>query len=166
MLKTDLELNDLNELSLNENTMSISNMPAIMVPMPTPLVRQMCYLPEHYPPFAPHSDEPNCPCSFCAQKRYSDSMKEIKVAIKELPQIDLLEVIDSKISLANSEVEAAEKILAELDEQILLEPEEEIVLEPLARGLEDFPIPSLSRSTNDPSTWEPADDEDILLVGI
>jgi hypothetical protein len=173
MLKTDLELNDLNELYLNENNMSISNMPAIMVPMPPPLVRQMCYLPEHYPPFAPHSDEPNCPCSFCVQKRFSDSMKEIKVAIKELPQIDLLEVIDSKISLANSEVEAAEKILAELDEkileqeeEILLQPEEEIVLEPLARGLQDFPIPRLSRSTNDPSTWEPADDEEILLVGI
>jgi predicted component of type VI protein secretion system len=100
-------------------------------------------------------------------------MKEIKVAIKELPQIDLLEAIDSKISLANSEVEAAEKILAELDEkileqeeEILLEPEEEIVLEPLARGLQDFPIPRLSRSTNDPSTWEPADDEEIMLVGI
>ena len=169
MLKTDLELNEL----YNENKMSISNMPAIMVPMPPPLVRQMCYLPEHYPPFAPHSDEPNCPCSFCVQKRFSDSMKEIKVAIKELPQIDLLEAIDSKISLANSEVEAAEKILAELDEkileqeeEILLEPEEEIVLEPLARGLQDFPIPRLSRSTNDPSTWEPADDEEIMLVGI
>jgi len=100
-------------------------------------------------------------------------MKEIKVAIKELPQIDLLEAIDSKISLANSEVEAAEKILAELDEkileqeeEILLEPEEEIVLEPLARGLQDFPIPRLSRSTNDPSTWEPEDDEEILLVGV
>jgi len=92
-------------------------------------------------------------------------MKEIKVAIKELPQIDLLEAIDSKISLANSEVEAAEKILAELDEKIL-EPEEEILLEPLARGLRDFPIPHLSRSTNDPSNWEPADDEEIMLVGI
>ena len=163
MLKTDRELN------LNENKMSISNMPAITVPMPPPLVRQMCYLPEHYPPFAPHSDEPNCPCSFCVQKRFSDSMKEIKVAIKELPQIDLLDTIDSKISLANSEVEEAEKILAELDaveEEILLEHEEEILLQPLARGLEDFPIPSLSRSTNDPSTWEPADDEEILLVGV
>jgi len=165
MLKTERELN----LNLNENKMSISNMPAITVPMPPPLVRQMCYLPEHYPPFAPHSDEPNCPCSFCVQKRFSDSMKEIKVAIKELPQIDLLDTIDSKISLAKSEVEEAEKILAELDaveEEILLQPEEEILLQPLARGLEDFPIPSLSRSTNDPSTWEPEDDEEILLVGV
>jgi hypothetical protein len=163
MLKTERELN------LNENKMSISNMPAITVPMPPPLVRQMCYLPEHYPPFAPHSDEPNCPCSFCVQKRYADSIKEIKAAIKELSQIDLLVTIDSKISLAKSEVEEAEKILAELDaveEEILLQPEEEIVLQPLARGLADFPIPLLSRSTNDPSTWEPADDEEILLVGV
>ena len=171
MPKTDRELNE-----LNENKMSISNMPSIIVPMPPPLVRQMCYLPEHYPPFAPHSDEPNCPCSFCVQKRYADSIKELKAAIKELPQIDLLDTIDSKISLAKSEVEEAEKILTELDEklwaklnaeeeEILLQPEE-IVLEPQVRGLRDFPIPLLSRSTNDPITWEPADDEEILLVGL
>ena len=159
------ELND-----LNETKMSLENMPVIIVPKPPPLVRQVCYLPEHYPPFAPHSDEPNCPCSFCAHKRYAESIKEVNLAIKELPQL------------------SAE----EFEEEILLEPvsrgfhfpipvlsrstndpstwevddEEEIFLldmRQVTRGLEDFPIPVLSRSTNDPSTWEADDEEEILL---
>ena len=108
-------------------------MPVIIVPKPPPLVRQVCYLPEHYPPFAPHSDVPNCPCSFCVHKRYAESIKEVAVAIKELPQL------------------SAEEF------------EEEILLEPVARGLKDFPIPVLSRSSNDPRTWEAADEEEILL---
>jgi len=131
----------------------------------------MCYLPEHYPPFAPHSDEPNCPCSFCVQKRYADSIREVAIAIKELPKL------------------SAEEILLEFEEEIVLEPverglkdfpiprlsrstndpstlvddEDEIFLARVTRGLEDFPIPRLSRSTNDPSNWEAADEEEILL---
>ena len=119
--------------------MSLINMPAIIVPQPPPLVRQMCYLPEHYPPFAPHSDEPNCPCSFCVHKRYAESIKEVALAIKELPQL------------------SAEEILLEF---------EDIVLEPVERGLKDFPIPRLSRSTNDPSTWGAEDDEEIFLLDL
>jgi hypothetical protein len=163
MLKTERELNELNELYLNEN-MSISNMPAIMVPMPPPLVRQMCYLPEHYPPFASHSNNPNCPCSFCLQKRFSVSMKEVKVAIKELPQIDLLESKAEDTQKLRNPILAQKKFWEE--EEILLEPEEEILLQPVTRSLCDFPIPVLSRSTNDPSTWEPADDEEIVLGGL
>jgi len=125
-------------------------MPAIIVPQPPPLVRQMCYLPEHYPPFAPH--EPNCLCSFCVHKWYAESIKA--ESIKELPKL------------------SAEEILLEFEEKILLEPveipveEEEIIFEPLARGLKDFPIPHLSRSTNDPSTWGAEDDEDIFLLDL
>lgn len=116
------EMND-----LNENKMSLDNMPVIMVPKPLPLVRKMCY-----------SDRPNCLCSFCEHEWY----KSINIAIKELPQISL-------------EPEP---------EEILLE-NEEIILEPVLRGLQ-FPIPLLIRSTNDPSTWDDADDEEILFVGI
>jgi hypothetical protein len=58
----------------------------------------------------------------------------MEAAIKELPQISTDE-----------------------PEEILLEFEE-IILDP-----RDFPIPVLSRSTNDSSTWG-ADDEEILLL--
>ncbi len=170
MQKRAKELND-----LNENEMSITNMPAIIVPMPPPLVRQMCYLPEHYPPFAPHSDEPNCPCSFCVQDRFAAAAKELKEAIKEVPQIEVLEAeqnlrdsikekIRKDLVTMTDKLRSANAIL-EQEEVILLEPEEEILLQPVSRSL-DMPIPKLSRSTNDPSTWEPADDEEILLVGI
>jgi hypothetical protein len=54
-----------------------------------------------------------------------------------------------------------EEILLQPEEEILLQPEEEILLQPTTRSLQDFPIPTLSRSTNDPITWE--DDEEILL---
>ena len=176
------ELNELNEL--NENKMSISNMPAIIVPMPPPLVRQVCYLPEHYPPFAPHSDEPNCPCSFCVHDRFAASAKELKEAIKEVQQIELLGEIEEaeqklrdtiKEKIRTDLVAMTDKLLSanvilEREEDILLdkllrefEEEEEILLLPVARGLQDFPIPTLTRSTNDPNTWE--DDEEILLVG-
>jgi hypothetical protein len=166
--------NELNEL--NENEMSITNMPAIIVPMPPPLVRQVCYLPEHYPPFAPHSDEPNCPCSFCVQDRFAASAKELKEAIKEVQQIEVLEAeqnlrdsikekIRKDLVTMTDKLRSANAIL-EQEEVILLEPEEEILLEPVSRSLGGFAIPTLSRSTNDPSTWGPADDEEILLVGI
>jgi len=168
MQKRAKELNE-----LNENEMSITNMPAIIVPMPPPLVRQVCYLPEHYPPFAPHSDEPNCPCSFCVQDRFAAAAKELKEAIKEVPQIEVLEAeqnlrdsikekIRKDLVTMTDKLRSANAIL-EQEEVILLEPEEEILLEPVSRSL-DMPIPKLSRSTNDPSTWEPADDEEILLV--
>jgi len=182
------ELNKLNEL--NENEMSLSNMPAIFVPMPPPLVRQMCYLPEHYHPFIAHSDEPSCLCSFCNHKRFSESVQELKEAVKEVPQIvaleeskrieeltrDLLEklkaVTPMNEPLRNSETELwaelGNPVLEpinwvdyDLEEEILLQPEEEILLQPTTRSLQDFPIPTLSRSTNDPITWE--DDEEILL---
>jgi hypothetical protein len=171
MQKRAKELND-----LNENEMSITNMPAIIVPMPPPLVRQVCYLPEHYPPFAPHSDEPNCPCSFCVQDRFAASAKELKEAIKEVQQIEVLEAeqnlrdsikekIRKDLVTMTDKLRSANAIL-EQEEVILLEPEEEILLEPVSRSLGGFAIPTLSRSTNDPSTWGPADDEEILLVGI
>lgn len=76
------EMND-----LNENKMSLDNMPVIMVPKPLPLVRKMCY-----------SDRPNCPCSFCVHERY----KTINIAIKQLPQISLEEPED--ILLENEEI--------------------------------------------------------------
>jgi len=171
MQKRAKELND-----PNENEMSITNMPAIIVPMPPPLVRQVCYLPEHYPPFAPHSDEPNCPCSFCVQDRFAAAAKELKEAIKEVPQIEVLEAeqnlrdsikekIRKDLVTMTDKLRSANAIL-EQEEVILLEPEEEILLEPVSRSLGGFAIPTLSRSTNDPSTWGPADDEEILLVGI
>lgn len=171
MQKRAKELND-----LNENEMSITNMPAIIVPMPPPLVRQVCYLPEHYPPFAPHSDEPNCPCSFCVQDRFAAAAKELKEAIKEVPQIEVLEAEQSlrdaiKEKIRKDLVTMTDKLrsanaILEQEEVILLEPEEEILLEPVSRSLGGFAIPTLSRSTNDPSTWGAADDEEILLVGI
>jgi hypothetical protein len=164
----------LNEL--NESEMSTTNMPAIIVPMPPPLVRQMCYLPEHYPPFAPHSDEPNCPCSFCVQDRFSQSAKALKEAIKEVQQIEVLEAeqtlrdavkekIRTDLVAMTDKLRSANAIL-EQEEEILLQPEEEILLQPVVRSLGGFAIPTLTRSTNDPSTWGPADDEEILLVGI
>jgi len=171
MQKRAKELND-----LNENEMSITNMPVIIVPMPPPLVRQMCYLPEHYPPFAPHSDEPICPCSFCVQDRFAAAAKELKEAIKEVPQIEVLEAEQSlrdaiKEKIRKDLVTMTDKLrsanaILEQEEVILLEPEEEILLQPVVRSLGGFAIPTLSRSTNDPSTWGPADDEEILLVGI
>jgi hypothetical protein len=163
MQKRAKELNE-----LNENEMSITNMPAIIVPMPPPLVRQMCYLPEHYPPFAPHSDEPNCPCSFCVQDRFAASAKELKEAIKEVQQI---EVLEAEQNLRDSIKEKIRVDLVTMTDKLrsanaILEQEEEILLEPVSRSLGGFAIPTLSRSTNDPSTWGPADDEEILLVGI
>ena len=165
----------LNEL--NESEMSITNMPAIIVPMPPPLVRQMCYLPEHYPPFAPHSDEPNCPCSFCVQDRFSQSAKAFQEAIKEVQQIEVLEAeqtlrdaikekIRTDLVAMTDKLRSANAILEQEEEEILLQPEEEILLQPVVRSLGGFAIPTLTRSTNDPSTWGPADDEEILLVGI
>jgi hypothetical protein len=170
MQKRAKELNE-----LNESEMSITNMPAIIVPMPPPLVRQMCYLPEHYPPFAPHSDEPNCPCGFCVQDRFSQSAKAFQEAIKEVQQIEVLEAeqtlrdaikekIRTDLVAMTDKLRSANAILEQ--EEILLQPEEEILLEPVSRSLGGFAIPTLTRSTNDPSTWGPADDEEILLVGI
>lgn len=120
----------------NETPNKMSN--ATNVP---PLTRSMCYLPEHYYPFLKHSDESNCPCSFCEHGRFVEA-KEIEVAIKELPQIEALgrTVLEEEIQ------------------------EEEILLQPASRSLE-MPIPKLSRSTNDPSTWE-AEEEEILLTGL
>ena len=174
------------QLELNENDMSITNMPAIVIPAPTPLVRSVCYLPEHYPPFVKHTDESNCLCSFCAHARFAATAKEIKAAVKELPQIDLLEgrldeidwdkIVPGKLTrqvcddgLGPIVLPDGRKLWDEgLDpidsEEILLQPEE-ILLQPVSRSL-DMPIPKLSRSTNDPSNWEPADDEEILLTGL
>ena len=174
---------------LNENEMSITNMPAIVIPVPTPLVRSVCYLPEHYPPFVKHTEtETNCLCSFCAHARFAATAKEIKAAVKELPQIDLLEgrfdwdkIVPGKLTrqvcddgLGPIVLPDGRKLCDEgldpivLEEEILLQPailEEEILLQPVSRSL-DMPIPKLSRSTNDPSNWEPADDEEILLTGL
>jgi len=168
-----------NENELNENVMSLTNMPAIIVPTPLPLVRA-----EH---------ETNCPCSFCQKKRIS--VQELKEAIKEVPQIvaldkrilvqELKEAIKevSQIialdkrnedlmneplqedelwsALSNSTLEYSTLEWGDYDLDFLLdEEEEEIILQPATRSLQDFPIPTLSRSTNDPSTW---DDEEILL---
>ncbi len=169
------------QTELNENEMSITNMPAIVIPAPTPLVRSVCYLPEHYPPFVKHA-EANCLCSFCAHARFAATAKEIKAAVKELPQIDLLEgrfdCVPGKLTrqvcddgLGPIVLPDGRKLCDEgldpivLEEEILLQPEEEILLQPVSRSL-DMPIPKLSRSTNDPSNWEPADDEEILLTGL
>jgi hypothetical protein len=163
---------------LNESEMSITNMPAINVPMPPPLVRQMCYLPEHYPPFAPHSDEPNCPCSFCVQDRFAASAKELKEAIKEVQQIEVLEaeqtLLEAEQTLRDAIKEKIRTDLVAMTDKLRSanaileqeEQEEEILLQPVVRSLGGFAIPALTRSTNDPSTWGPADDEEILLVGI
>jgi hypothetical protein len=161
-----------NENELNENEMSLTNMPAIIVPTPLPLVRA-----EH---------ETNCPCSFCQKKRIS--VQELKEAIKEVPQIVALDkrILVQELKEAIKEVSqiiALDKRNEDLmneplqedelwsalsnstlewgdyDLDFLLDEEEEILLQPATRSLQDFPIPTLSRSTNDPSTW----DDEILL---
>ena len=172
------------ENELNENEMSITNMPAFVVPAPTPLVRSVCYLPEHYPPFVKHT-ESNCLCSFCAHARFAATAKEIKAAVKELSQIDALnewdKIVPGKLTRQVCDDGLGPIVLPDgrklwddgldpialeiLEEEILLQPEEEILLQPVSRSL-DMPIPKLSRSTNDPSNWEPADDEEILLTGL
>ena len=180
------------ENELNENTMSIINMPAFVVPMPPPLVRSVCYLPEHYHPFLKHTDETNCLCSFCAHARFAATAKEIKEAVKELSQIDALKeetlwknldeidwdkIVPGKLTRQVCDDGLGPIVLPDgkqlwdesldpivLEEEILLQPEEEILLQPVSRSL-DMPIPKLSRSTNDPSTWEDADEE-ILLTGL
>ena len=160
----------------------MSNFNASNVPIPPPLTRSVCYLPEHYHPYLKHSDEPNCLCSFCVHKRFV-AEKEMEVAIKELPQI---EELDPKIdwSLVGPPGKLTRLICddglgravqddfqdwspKDLEEEILLQPdEEESLLQPvpISRSL-DMPIPKLSRSTNDPSTWE-TEDEEILLTGL
>jgi hypothetical protein len=144
-----------NENELNENKMSLTNMPAIIVPTPLPLVR-----PEH---------ETNCLCRFC-QKRIL--VQELKEAVKEVPQIVALDKRNEDLmnepiqedelwsALSNSTLEYSTLEWADYDLDFLLEEEEEILLQPATRSLQDFPIPTLSRSTNGPSTW---DDEEILL---
>lgn len=159
------------EIELNDNEMSINNMPAIVIPVPPPLVRSVCYLPEHYHPFLKHSEVTNCFCSFCEHERFVTE-KEMKAAVQELPQIDrLIASIDNKILETKNVFLEVDKIMEDLlaateqfrkaDEML----EEEILLQPVMRSLE-MPIPKLSRSTNDPNNWEPADDEEILLTGL
>ena len=152
----------------NENPNKMSNFNASNVPIPT-LTRSVCYLPEHYHPYLKHSDEPNCLCSFCAHKRFVEE-KEMELAIKELPQIQALNQIDFDSydwSLVGPPGKLTRLIADEglgravQDEEI---QEEEILLQPVSRCLE-MPIPKLSRSTNDPSTWE-TDEEEILLTGL
>ena len=152
----------------NEKPNKMSNFNASNVPIPT-LTRSVCYLPEHYHPYLKHSDEPNCLCSFCAHKRFV-AEKEMELAIKELPQIQALNQIDFDSydwSLVGPPGKLTRLIAddglgrAVQDEEI---QEEEILLQPVSRCLE-MPIPKLSRSTNDPSTWE-TDDEEILLTGL
>ena len=148
-----------NENELNENKMSLTNMPAIIVPTPLPLVRA--------------EDETNCPCSFCQKKRIS--VQELKEAIKEVPQIvaldtkrleemtcDILDELKA-VTLMNEPIQEDEQwstltnsTLDWTDYNIWEEEdeEEEILLQPLTRSLQDFPIPTLSRSTNDPNMWE------------
>ena len=145
-----------NENELNENKMSLTNMPAIIVPTPLPLVR-----PEH---------ETNCPCRFCQNKRIL--VQELKEAVKEVPQIVALDKRNEDLmnepiqedelwsALSNSTLEYSTLEWADYDLDFLLDEEEEILLQPATRSLQDFPIPTLSRSTNGPSTW---DDEEILL---
>jgi len=166
-----------NENELNENEMSLTNMPAIIVPTPLPLVRA-----EH---------ETNCPCSFCQNKRIlvqelKEAIKEVpqivaldkrilvqelKEAVKEVPQIVALDKRNEDLmnepiqedelwsALSNSTLEYSTLEWADYDLDFLLD-EEEILLQPATRSLQDFPIPTLSRSTNGPITW---DDEEILL---
>jgi hypothetical protein len=98
--------------------------------------------------------------------------------VKELPQIELLKESQLWKSLTEEPIDwdkivpgkltrqvCDELAPIDLEEEILLQPEEEILLQPVSRSL-DMPIPKLSRSTNDPSKWEPADDEEILLTGL
>lgn len=101
----------------------------------------------------------------------------MEVAIKELPQIKALNQIDFDSydwSLVGPPGKLTRLIAddglgraVQDEEEILLQPEiqeEEILLQPVSRCLE-MPIPKLSRSTNDPSTWE-TEDEEILLTGL
>ena len=148
----------------NEKPNKMSNFNASNVPIPT-LTRSVCYLPEHYHPYLKHSDEPNCLCSFCAHKRFV-AEKEMELAIKELPQIQALDFDSYDWSLVPGKLTRliADDGLGRAvqdDEEI---QEEEILLQPVSRCLE-MPIPKLSRSTNDPSTWE-TDEEEILLTGL
>ena len=149
----------------NEKPNKMSNFNASNVPIPT-LTRSVCYLPEHYHPYLKHSDEPNCLCSFCAHKRFV-AEKEMELAIKELPQIQALDFDSYDWSLVGPPGKLTRLIAddglgrAVQDDEI---QEEEILLQPVSRCLE-MPIPKLSRSTNDPSTWE-TDEEEILLTGL
>ena len=139
----------------NEKPNKMSNFNASNVPIPT-LTRSVCYLPEHYHPYLKHSDEPNCLCSFCAHKRFV-AEKEMELAIKELPQIKAIDFDSYDWSLVPGK-------LTRLIADVSVQDEEEILLQPVSRCLE-MPIPKLSRSTNDPSTWE-TDEEEILLTGL
>jgi hypothetical protein len=146
----------------NEKPNKMSNFNASNVPIPT-LTRSVCYLPEHYHPYLKHSDEPNCLCSFCAHKRFV-AEKEMELAIKELPQIQALDFDSYDWSLVPGKLTRLicdDGLSVQDDEEI---QEEEILLQPVSRCL-DMPIPKLSRSTNDPSTWE-TDEEEILLTGL
>ena len=138
----------------NEKPNKMSNFNASNVPIPT-LTRSVCYLPEHYHPYLKHSDEPNCLCSFCAHKRFV-AEKEMESAIKELPQIKAIESYDW--SLVGPPGKLTRLIC---DDGLSVQDDEEILLQPVSRSL-DMPIPKLSRSTNDPSTWDT--DEEILLM--
>jgi hypothetical protein len=139
----------------NEKPNEMSNFNATNVPIPS-LTRSVCYLPEHYHPYLKHSDEPNCLCSFCAHKRFV-AEKEMELAIKELPQIKAIDFDSYDWSLVPGK-------LTRLIADVSVQDEEEILLQPVSRCLE-MPIPKLSRSTNDPSTWE-TDEEEILLTGL
>ena len=141
----------------NEKPNEMSNFNATNVPIPS-LTRSVCYLPEHYHPYLKHSDEPNCLCSFCAHKRFV-AEKEMELAIKELPQIQALDFDSYDWSLVPGKLT---RLIA--DDGLSVQDDEEILLQPVSRCLE-MPIPKLSRSTNDPSTWE-TDDEEILLTGL
>ena len=141
----------------NEKPNKMSNFNATNVPIPS-LTRSVCYLPEHYHPYLKHSDEPNCLCSFCAHKRFV-AEKEMELAIKELPQIQALDFDSYDWSLVPGKLT---RLIA--DDGLSVQDDEEILLQPVSRCLE-MPIPKLSRSTNDPSTWETVEEE-ILLTGL
>ena len=138
----------------NEKPNEMSNFNATNVPIPS-LTRSVCYLPEHYHPYLKHSDEPNCLCSFCAHKRFV-AEKEMELAIKELPQIQALDFDSYDWSLVPGKLT---RLIC--DDGLSVQDDEEILLQPVSRSL-DMPIPKLSRSTNDPSTWDT--DEEILLM--
>ncbi len=134
----------------------MSNFNASNVPIPS-LTRSVCYLPEHYHPYLKHSDEPNCLCSFCEHKRFV-AEKEMESAIKELPQIKAIDFESYDWSLVGPPGKLTRLIC---DDGLSVQDDEEILLQPVSRSL-DMPIPKLSRSTNDPSTWDT--DEEILLM--
>ena len=158
----------------NEKPNKMSNFNASNVPIPT-LTRSVCYLPEHYHPYLKHSDEPNCLCSFCAHKRFV-AEKEMELAIKELPKIQALNQIDfdsydwslvgppGKLTRLIADDGLGRAVQDDFQDWSPKDLEEEILLQPVSRCLE-MPIPKLSRSTNDPSTWE-TDEEEILLTGL